>query len=299
MTNFDPNHRPVLINETLEFLAPKTGESVLDVTLGLAGHSRAFLEKIGTGGALTGLDADNDNVQTAQENLEEFAENTTFIHTNFERLEELDIGTFDIIFADLGLSSPHLDNPEKGFSIRADGPLDMRFDRTAGPTAADWISSSTEEELADIFYRYGEIRQSRKLAAVLKTDKPKTTFGLNASCEHVFHHKNASFLPQVFQSLRIAVNNELHALEVLLRRGPEILHSGGRIGIISFHSLEDRMVKQTFKALATPEIDDRTGAVSKEAGFELITRKAIKPSEEEVEANQRSRSAILRVLRKK
>lgn len=299
MTNFDPNHRPVLLNETLEFLAPKTGDSVLDVTLGLGGHSRAFLEMIGTGGALTGLDADSDNLQTAKENLETFAENTTFIHSNFERLEELDIGTFDMIFADLGLSSPHLDNPEKGFSIRADGPLDMRFNRTEGPTAADWISSSTEEELADIFFRYGEIRQSRKLAAVLKTDKPKTTFELNASCEHVFHHKTASFLPQVFQSLRIAVNNELHALEVLLHRGPEILNSNGRIGIISFHSLEDRMVKQAFKALATPKIDDTTGAVSKEADFELVTRKVVKPTEEEVQENPRSRSALLRVLRKK
>jgi len=299
MTNFDPNHRPVLLYETLEFLAPETGGSVLDVTLGLGGHSRAFLEKIGTGGALTGLDADSDNLHTAKENLEAFAENTTFIHSNFERLVELDIGTFDIIFADLGLSSPHLDNPEKGFSIRADGPLDMRFNRKEGPTAADWISSSTEEELADIFFRYGEIRQSRKLAAVLKTDKPKTTFELNASCEHVFHHKTASFLPQVFQSLRIAVNNELHALEVLLHRGPEILNSSGRIGIISFHSLEDRMVKQAFKALTTPEINDTTGAVSKEAEFELVTRKAVKPTEEEVQENPRSRSALLRVLRKK
>jgi 16S rRNA (cytosine1402-N4)-methyltransferase len=299
MTNFDPNHRPVLLEESLECIAPKEGESILDVTLGLGGHSKAFLECVGPSGSLTGVDADSDNVKTAQGNLEAFKAQTTFVHSNFERLPELGLGSFDIIFADLGLSSPHLDDAEKGFSIRGDGPLDMRFDRTTGPTAADWISSSTEEELANIFYRYGEIRQSRKLAAVLKVDKPKTTYELNASCEHVFHHKTSGFLAQVFQSLRIAVNNELTALDVLLTHGPQMLSPGGRIGVISFHSLEDRMVKQTFKALSTPEIDERTGAVSREADFELITRKAIKPTEKEVAENKRSRSAILRVLRKR
>lgn len=299
MTNFDPNHQPVLLQETLEYIAPTTGESVLDVTVGLGGHSRAFLEAVGPTGSLVATDADSENLETARQNLSAFTGQTSFVHSNFEHLPELDLGTFDIIFADLGLSSPHLDNAGKGFSIKLDGPLDMRFDRTSGITAAALIKSLPEEELADIFYLYGEIRQSRKLAAVLKTDLPTTTHELCNSCEHVFSYKTTSFLPQVFQSLRIAVNNELKALDVLLAEGPKMLNSGGRLGIISFHSLEDRAVKQMFKKLSTPEIDDTTGAISKESEYELITRKAVKPTAEEVEHNKRSRSAILRVLRKR
>ncbi|MBT7337554.1 16S rRNA (cytosine(1402)-N(4))-methyltransferase RsmH [Candidatus Peregrinibacteria bacterium] len=299
MPNFDPNHQPVLIHETLEYIAPKEGESILDVTLGLGGHSKAFLERVGPSGSLTGVDADSENLETASQSLSGFEGQTTFVHSNFQHLPALGLGTFDIIFADLGLSSPHLDNADKGFSIKHDGPLDMRFDRTSGITAAAMIKSLPEEELADIFYLYGEIRQSRKLAAVLKTDLPTTTYELSNSCEHVFAYKTSSFLPQVFQSLRIAVNSELIALDVLLTDGPKMLNSGGRLGVISFHSLEDRAVKQMFKKLSTPEIDERTGAVSKESEFELITRKAVKPTEKEVEENKRSRSAILRVLRKR
>jgi len=299
MDHIDPNHQPVLISESLQYLALKTGESVLDVTVGLGGHSSAFLDAIGPSGSLIAVDADSANLHTAQSNLSRYADQTTFIHSNFLHVPKLSLPECDCIFADLGLSSPHIDDPKKGFSFREDGPLDMRFNREEGVTAARCISSSTEEELANILYQYGEIRQSRKLAAALKLDMPKTTQQLCTTCEHIFGYKTKSYLPQVFQALRIAVNQELEALETLLSYGPTLLKSGGRLGIISFHSLEDRMVKRTMKKLSLPEIDDRTGAVSKEADFELITRKGIKPSKEEMQKNPRSRSAILRVLKKR
>lgn len=299
MDNFDPNHQPVLIKESLEYLQLQEGESVIDVTVGLGGHSQSFLRAIGKNGSLIALDADKENLEIAQKNLSAYKEQTQFIHTNFLDIPDLCLPECDCIFADLGLSSPHLDDPQKGFSFREDGPLDMRLNRQEGITAAQCISSSTEEELANILYQFGEIRQSRKLAAALKLDKPKTTQQLCATCEHIFGYKTKAFLPQVFQALRIAINQELEALETLLQYSPTLLRSGGRIGIISFHSLEDRMVKRAFKALAQPEIDDMTGAISKEAEYELVTRKGIKPSDEEVANNPRSRSAILRVLKKR
>ncbi len=299
MTKFHQKHRPVLLEEAMENIAPIHGENVLDLTLGLGGHSGAFLERIGSKGRLTGMDADVENLEAAKSHLSEYQDQTTYIHSNFLEIPNLHLETYDVIFADLGLSSPHLDDPEKGFSFREDGPLDMRFDRTSGLTAAQYISQATEEDLANTFYYYGEIRQSRKLAAAIKADFPKTTAELSNTCTHVFGFKTASMLPQVFQSLRIAVNRELEALNTLLNTAPTMLRSGGRLGVISFHSLEDRAVKQTFKKLSTPEIDDLTGAISKEAQYELVTKKAVKPSAEEIEQNPRARSAVLRVLRKR
>ena len=287
-------HIPVLRDEVISGLDPKRGDSVLDCTVGLGGHAVLLLDRVGQEGSLTALDADEENLNQARSNLNDYAGQCTFHHANFRDLNALNLGSFDIIFADLGISSVHIDDPQKGFSFREDGLLDMRLDQSSGITAAELIAQSQEADLADILYQYGEIRQSRKLALALKEAKPKTTLEAKAAVESIA----GSLLPQAFQALRIAVNDELGSLRILLDTAPQMLKSGGRLGIISFHSLEDRMVKETFKDLSTPATDDMTGAPVEDQKFALVTKKAIKPSDEEIDSNPRSRSARLRVIAK-
>ena len=291
-------HKPVLLAEVITHLKPGKNTRILDVTLGLAGHAEQLLAQGDDTVSYVGLDADIQNLEDAKQVLAKYDGQCTFIHANFAELPQLELGTFDRIFADLGVSSPHFDDAERGFSFRADGPLDMRLDRTSGQTAAQMISALSDDALANVLYEYGEIRQSRKLSKAMKEAKPETTQELRAVCDAFFGYKSASMLPQVFQALRIAVNDELGALRVLLDTAPSLLNPGGMLGIIAFHSLEDRLVKQAFKALSTPEVDDMTGAPLAPAPFTLVTRKAIKPSEQELEQNPRARSARLRILQR-
>ncbi|MDP6562100.1 MAG: 16S rRNA (cytosine(1402)-N(4))-methyltransferase RsmH, partial [Candidatus Peribacteraceae bacterium] len=249
-------------------------------------------------GSLVGLDADEENLTKAKAQLVQYADQSQFVHANFSQLPDLNLGTFDIILADLGVSSPHFDEPERGFSFRFDGPLDMRFDRSSGETAAKLIDRSSAEDLSRILRNFGEVRQQSRLAQALKESRPQTTQEAFAIIESVAGFRAKSVAPQVFQALRIAVNDELGALEILLNTAPKMLNSGGRLGIISFHSLEDRLVKQTFRTLCSVEKDETTGADIGKAPFELLQRKAIKPSDEEIESNPRARSARLRVLRR-
>ncbi len=290
------HHTSVLLTEVLQGLSLQTGETVVDVTVGLGGHSAAFLEAVGEGGHLIALDADAENLKSAEQRLSLSPGEKTFHHSNFRELPSLDLPSCDVLFADLGLSSPHLDDPERGFSFRFEGPLDLRFDRSTGQTAAELIDRSSQEELQKIFWDFGEVKASRKLAVEVLEQKPQTTQELKECVERVCGFRAKSVLPQVFQALRIAVNDELESLRILLDHGPTLLKSGGRMAVISFHSLEDRMVKQTFRALSTPVIDDTTGAITIDAPYTLITKKAVKPSEEEVESNPRARSARLRIL---
>ncbi len=289
------DHVPVLLQESLDILAPKPKDRILDCTLGLGGHASAFLESVNGNAELVGLDTDEENLKKAQENIH----NQTYIHANFRDLPSLELDTFDIIFADIGVSSPHFDNPDRGFSFRYDGPLDMRLDRTRGQTAAEYIEQCSEKDLADTLYLYGELRQSRKIAQAVKEDLPKTTQDLLGICEKLFSYKASSYAPQIFQSLRIAVNDELGALEALLQHAPEMLKLGGRLAIISFHSLEDRMVKKKFRELTTAQIDEHTGQDVSPAPFIELCRKAIKPSDAELENNSRARSARLRAIEKR
>ena len=292
------HHTPVLQSAVLDLLQPQEGEVVLDVTLGLGGHAKSFLEAIGPSGKLIGIETDEVNMQQAKENLSEYGEQVTFISGNFFDLTSFDIPKADILFADLGISSPHIDDPERGFTFRVNAPLDMRFDRTSGMPASQLIASLDEQGLARIFWTYGELKSGRKLARTLKeAESVKTTFELKECVEKAVGFRVKTMLPQVFQALRIAVNDEMGSLEVLLREGPRFLNGGGRMGVISFHSLEDRMVKQAFRNLSTPEKDPVTGAISNEAPFEVITRKPVVPSEEEIEENPRARSAKLRAIR--
>ncbi len=286
-------HIPVLHKEVEKLLDPKSGEVVIDATVGLGGHAKLFAQRVCPEGRVIGLDADEDNLSEAKKNLNESGNCVELHHINFREIESLKLDGVDIIFADLGLSSPHVDDSSRGFSYREDGPLDLRFDRASGATAAELIKSLKEEELADVLWRYGELSNSRKIARAIKeAGEIRTTFELK---DCLAHH----FLPIVFQALRIAVNDELGSLEILLHEGPKLLKSGGRMGVISFHSLEDRMVKQAFKTLTTPQIDPVTGQDVTQAQFELITKKPIVPSKEEVSENPRARSAKFRILRKR
>jgi len=291
-------HKSVLHSEVISLLDPQEGEVVCDVTLGLGGHALLFAERVGPKGGIIGLEADEENLEIASQRLIEAKVTGEFHHANFRNIESLDLPHVDILFADLGLSSPHLDDPQRGFSFREDAPLDMRFDRTSGMPASQLIASLDEQELAKIFWTYGELKSGRKLARTLKEfESVKTTFDLKECVEKAVGFRSKTMLPQIFQALRIAVNDEMGSLAILLREGPKLLKEGGRMGVISFHSLEDRMVKKTFRSLSTPQKDPVTGAISKEAPFEVLTKKAVVPSEAEVEDNPRARSAKLRAIR--
>jgi 16S rRNA (cytosine1402-N4)-methyltransferase len=297
-------HIPVLLSEVLAVLAPRKGETVIDLTLGLGGHAGAFLQHIGKKGILIGIDADEKNLDVAGSRLKvEGSKNVTLIHENFHNLHNLhNLPQCDILFADLGLCSPHIDDPTRGFSFRGDSPLDLRFDQSHGKTASDLLMYEAEEKLTEIFRQYGELDHSKSFAHAIcekRSNYPFTkTPDLVTLAEDVYKWKAKQVLPQIFQALRIAVNDEMGALKNLLEYGPSLLNNGGRIGIISYHSREDRMVKQRFRDLATAPKDPSTGANLMPASYELLTKKAIQPTLEEVEKNSRSRSARFRAIRK-
>lgn len=288
-------HIPVLHTTVLSVLAPQKGQSVLDVTLGLGGHAQGFLDLIGPSGRFTGLDADPRNLELAAQHLRAY-DNARLLHVNFRNLAELELQPVDVLFADLGLSSPHIDDPARGFMFRSDAPLDMRFDPTAGATAAQLIRRSTPDSLFEIFRTFGQFPGGARLARMLAGTDVPTTFALKAVVESAFGYKANALLPQVFQALRIAVNDELGALAALLQVGPRLLQPGGRMGVISYHSLEDRLVKQAFRSLADPARDPVTGKVIEGAPFHLLTRKAIVPDAPEIAENPRARSAKFRAI---
>lgn len=292
-------HIPVLEETVLQLLAPKAGETVLDVTLGLAGHATRFLEATGPTGRFYGLDADSTNLAFASKMLEQFGERVELHHLNFGQIGELALPPLDILFADLGLSSPHVDDPERGFTFRTEAPLDLRYDRTSGLSAAEYIERASEEQIAGIMRDYGELfQQAKRIGRELAGKSFATTTELCSVIEKVFTFKAKSLYPQIFQALRIAVNDELGVLNTLLSIGPTLLAPGGRMGVISFHSLEDRMVKHAFRTLSTPVKDCITGKVSQNAPFAILTPKAVVPEEEEIIANPRARSVKFRILQR-
>lgn len=305
------NHIPVLGRRGIStenggvfaILQPQKGESVLDATLGLGGHGEEFLRAIGLAGRLFGLDADAENLRAAEVRLRSVASQCTFVHGNFRSVASFGFPPLDVIFADLGLSSPHLDDPARGFTFREDAPLDLRFDRSRGKPASELLRAVDEEGLYRVLREYGELRESRRIAKALfsearRGDAPQRTSELRAVIERLCGYRAPSILPQVFQALRIAVNDEIGALEDFLRDAPRLLKSGGRLGVISYHSLEDRRVKEAFRALTTPAKDERTGADVAPAPFRLLTRKPVAPSEAEIADNPRARSAKFRAIRK-
>lgn len=296
-------HEPVLLTEAIETLSPKPGETVLDVTLGLGGHAEAFLRPIGPSGSLIGLDADAQNLRFARDHLSGSFERLTFHHRNFKTIRDLLPLRVDILFADLGLSSPHVDDRTRGFTFRECAPLDLRYDRSAGQTAATFLANAEEKDVVSILRTYGEVDRAKSLAHAL-VQKFKsvgftgTTDDVRAVVDEVFGYKAPSVLPQVFQALRIAVNDELGALATLLSTIPHIIAADGRVGIISYHSLEDRLVKNAFRDFCLVPKDEITGQDVGEPRWEILTKKPVVPSEAETKRNPRSRSAKFRALRR-
>lgn len=287
-------HEPVLAEEVIRYLQPKPKDRYLDLTAGYGGHARMILDRIGEEGTATLVDRDEYAVKSLQDI---FAEDRRvgILHRDFlsaSKQLSAEKKEYDIILADLGLSSPHIDNPERGFSFAASGPLDMRMDRSQELTAGRIINTYDAQLLADIFREYGEIRNARKLAERLVEQRPYETTDELAKKIAQLQGRKGRIHPatKVFQALRIAVNNELAQLEEALPLWISMLARGGRIGVISFHSLEDRLVKQAFKDYGGNRYD---------AGLHIVTKKVVTAGKNEVVFNPRSRSAKLRVAQRK
>lgn len=319
-------HVPVLRNDVQKYLALKGGEKVIDMTLGLGGHALDILKKIGKKGTLIAFEQDERNLMEAQKRLEEYKSQIVYFNNNFRYLKSritarheaspkgersVLLSPVDAILFDLGLSSPHVDDPERGFSFMKEGPLDMRFDQSGKLTAAIVVNTYPEERLADIFFNYGEERMSRKIARSIVTQrkiKPfETTKELADFIQQVMpvkHFKKGKMMhpaTRIFQAIRIEVNDELNALKEALEQSMEVLKINGRIVVISYHSLEDRIVKQFFKKLEHPPVKSQEMAIYRnydEPIVKILTKKPVIPTEEEIQENPRSRSAKLRAYEK-
>ena len=289
-------HIPALLDEVLAGLAIKSDGTYVDVTFGGGGHSRGIMQHLGPKGHLIGFDQDMD----AWENRLDDAR-FTFAHGNFAYLKNFlryyGVPRVDGILADLGVSFHHFDAVERGFTFRADAPLDMRMNRNAAFTAQELLNTYGEEQLAQVLYLYGELRQSRRLAAAIIKARPLSTTGeLVAAVRPLLKpSQEKKELSMVFQALRIEVNGELDALRKLLNQSIEVLNPGGRLAIITYHSLEDRLVKNFMRTgnVEGRQEKDFFGRVN--TPWRVLTGKVITPSEEEVQRNPRSRSAKLRI----
>jgi 16S rRNA (cytosine1402-N4)-methyltransferase len=300
------SHVPVLLAETLEGLRVLEEGIYLDGTYGRGGHARAVLAKLGPKGRLLVMDRDPEAIADAERELG--ADSRVAIrHAAFAELadwEETKSGLDGVLF-DLGVSSPQLDQPSRGFSFMADGPLDMRMDPTRGPSASDWLTGAGEAEIADVLWQLGEERMSRRIARAIVTARGsaplKTTRQLADLVAKTIGHRERNKHPatRTFQALRIFINDELGQLERGLEAATSCLKPGGRLAVISFHSLEDRAVKQFIRGEEAPRV--RRGLPQPEAAPSPLVAvgKAIFASESEVEANPRARSAVLRVAEKR
>lgn len=293
-------HVPVLLQESLEGMNITPEGTYVDVTFGGGGHSREILRRLGAEGHLYGFDQDAD----AEQNIPADSR-FTFVRSNFRYLYNFMryhqvAGEVDGLLADLGVSSHHFDDQERGFSFRFDGDLDMRMNTRAGKTAADIVNTYTEEALADVFYLYGELKISRKLAAVIaksRAVKKITTIGelLEVVKPFIGKDKEKKFLAQVFQALRIEVNDEMRALKEMLQGTLKVLKPEGRLVMITYHSLEDRLVKNFLKTGNFEGKAEKDFFGNVNSPFCLVNTKVIVPTDAEIERNPRSRSAKLRI----
>ncbi|MGE5250114.1 MAG: 16S rRNA (cytosine(1402)-N(4))-methyltransferase RsmH [Bacteroidota bacterium] len=301
-------HQPVLYKEIIHALHPQSGGHYLDGTLGAGGHARGILEACSPDGRLLGLDVDPQALALARETLAPFGERARLVQASYEtlsaQLAAIGWKAVDGVLLDLGASSMQFDRPERGFSFLQDGPLDMRFGPAAPHSAEELVNGLATGELADLIYRYGEERESRRIARAIVNARPlRTTRELAAVIKAAVPRRGDRIHPatRTFQALRIAVNGELAALENALPQAAASLKPGGRLAIISFHSLEDRMVKEYIrresKDLVNPPYE-RIYEVERRASMKEVVRKPIVPSEEEIAANPRARSAKLRIAEK-
>ncbi len=302
-----PIHVPVLLDEVVAGLLARPGGHFVDCTVGLGGHSAAILREISPSGRLLGIDADPDAIKISTDTLSNHGETVTLVNDNFTNLEAIceryRFHPVDGILFDLGVSSLQLDTAERGFSFHLDAPLDMRFNPEQGLAASDIVNRFSEQELAKLIERYGEERHSRRIARYIAQNRPITTTGELARLVQqasVASSRRSKIHPatRTFMALRIAVNSELQNLELALKQTTNLLRPGGRLAVISYHSLEDRIVKQ-FMRYAASSCVCPTGTIICRCGhvptLKLISRKVIKPTTLEIESNPRSRSARLRI----
>ena len=304
-------HIPVLLNESIDGLNIQPGGIYVDVTMGGGGHSHAILKRLDANAHLYSFDQDADAEANLKQNHGDDLlndERFTFVRSNFRYLKNWmryhGVEQIDGLLADLGVSSHHFDDESRGFSFRFESPLDMRMNKRSSKTAADIVNNYAEEALADIFYLYGELKNSRKIASLLgkarQEKKIETTGDFIAVVEPLFkREREKKDLAKLFQALRIEVNGEMSALKELLTSVVDILKPGGRLSVITYHSLEDRIVKNIMKAgnIEGKIEQDFFGRIN--TPFKLINNKVIVPTDEEQEQNPRSRSAKLRIAEKK
>lgn len=288
-------HEVVMSKESLAFLNPQSGQVFVDCTLGMGGHAEEILEKISPKGRLIGIDRDEGSLGLAKKRLEEFSTNCSFVNDDFRNLDavlnNLGIKKVDGMLFDLGVSSWQLDSLERGFSIKSDAPLDMRMDKHSYVSAYDLVNSLSEGEIDNILKTFGEERFHNRIAHLLVEARSRGPISTTRELSDIvlkaipYRYQGRHIHPATltFQAFRIAVNRELEALEMALDKAADLLKVGGRIGVISFHSLEDRIVKNSFKKF------------HREKKFKIITKKPIRPTAEEMRQNPRSRSAKLRV----
>ena len=304
----DTPHQPVLYKEIIHALQTHDGGRYVDGTLGAGGHARGILEASAPDGQLLGLDVDPQALALARKTLAPYEQRTHLVQASYTslsaQLEQLDWKAVDGIVLDLGVSSMQFDTPERGFSFMNDAPLDMRFGPSTLQSAADLVNEYSERELADLIYRYGEERDSRKIARAIVRARPlHTTRQLVAVIEAVSPRRGDRIHPatRTFQALRIAVNEELASVEAVLPQALAGLGSGGRLAVISFHSLEDRIVKDFFreqsKDLVNPPYE-QIYTEERKATLKEVNRKPITPGEDEIKSNPRARSAKLRIVQK-
>lgn len=307
VTTAETYHVPVLLEESVGGLDIKPDGVYVDVTFGGGGHSREILRRLGPGGRLFSFDQDAD-AERNQEGMQSNGGEFTFVLSNFRYLANwlryYGVDHIDGLLADLGVSSHHFDDAERGFSFRFDAPLDMRMNKQGRKTAADIVNNESEETLADIFYLYGELRQSRRIAATIAKARQQrpiaTTHDFLEAVQPLFRREHEKKdMARLFQALRIAVNHEMAALREMLASATELLAKGGRLSVITYHSLEDRMVKNIMKTgNAEGKVqEDFFGRV--ESPFRLVNNKVIVPTDDEQQRNPRSRSAKLRIAEKK
>ena len=299
MKNENPGHTPVMLKEVLGYLLLPAGGCLVDCTLGLGGHAEAAATVLGEQGRIIGIDRDSDSLQVARQRLEKQPLSCSFMHEDFRKidliLEQFGTTQVDGMLFDLGISSFQLDNPERGFSLMSEGPLDMRMDQEAAFSAYDLINSLSEKELSSILKIYGEERLHNRIARFLVAERGHHPIESTSELKDIVlkalpaRYKRQKIHPatRTFQALRIAVNRELESLEIALDKCMGFLKPGGRVAVISFHSLEDRIVKHKFRML------------SQKGFLNIVTKKPARPSDDEIRDNPRARSARLRVAERK
>lgn len=304
----DESHIPVLFSDVMSLLRPQPHGRYIDGTVGAGGHAAGLLERSAPDGRVLAFDRDPEALAHTRQRLRHFGERLLLVHASYAEMAQIapahGFAAVDGILLDLGLSSRQLEQDARGFSFLREGPLDMRFDPTAGETAADLVNNLSESDLAEIFWEYGEERQSRRIARAIVGKRPfATTTQLAEAVAEAKRPSRRRIHPatQVFQALRIAVNRELDAVESGVKAAVPILKEGGRLAVISFHSLEDRFVKHYFRRLSKDCICPPRQPIctcDKQSQVRVITRNVVMASEAEIEANPRSRSARLRVVEK-